>query len=224
MSEHEPLQPLSASQREALEEAVSSYQAAVTADAARYLLARGIGRQEAATFRLGVVADPFPGHERFRGMLALPYLSKDGYPLTVRFRCLQKHEHRDFAHGKYNSMTGDPVRVFNVGAVHRAGDTIHITEGELDAVILEKVGFNAIAIPGAHLWRGHHRRMLAGFNRAYVWGDPDDAGAELVNKITRSLRQAKGVRLKAGDVTETYLLGGAEALHSLIEGQEALAA
>ncbi len=223
MSEREPLQPLSPSQREALEEATTSYQAAVTADAAKYLLARGIDRETAVTFRLGVVADPFPGHERFRGMLAIPYLGHRGQPLCIRFRCIAQHNHRDFGHGKYMSMTDEPARVFNVSAIHRATSEIHITEGEFDAMVLNQIGLPAIAIPGAHLWQNHMRRMLAGFNRAYVWGDPDDAGADLVNRITRALRSAKGVRLRDGDVTETYLAGGADALLALI-GQEAAAA
>ncbi|MEU8133213.1 toprim domain-containing protein [Streptodolium elevatio] len=202
-----------------MEEAVTTYQAHVTADVARYLLDRGIGRAEAATFRLGVVADPAPGHERFRGMLAIPYLDRDSRPLTVRFRCLQEHAHRDHFHGKYNSIKEDPPRMFNVGAIHRAGDEIHVTEGELDAVILTKLGLPAVAIPGAKMWFGRHRRMLAGFSRTWVWADPDDAGAELVNKITRSLRSAKAVRLKA-DVTDTYMAGGADALFSAFVPKE----
>ena len=48
----------------------------------------------------------------------------------------------------------------------------------------------------------------------------DEAGAEMVNTITRSLRQARGVRLRDGDVTDTYLQGGAEALHALIRKEE----
>jgi hypothetical protein len=115
------------------------------------------------------------------------------------------------------SMTDEPTRVFNVGAIHRADDEIHISEGELDALILSKVfdGLGA-GFPGARSWSGHHRRMLAGFSRVWVWGDPDDAGAEFVQKVTRSLRNAKGVRLRDGDVSDTYLAGGADALRSLI--------
>lgn len=218
MSEHEPLQPLSDSQREALEEATTSYVGAVTPVAAKYLHARGIDRETAATFRLGVVGDPFPGHERFRGWLAIPYLDRQGKPLSMRFRCMENHTHRDFGHGKYMSMSEEPTRVFNVRGIHLAGDEIHVSEGEFDAMILSKVfDGTAAGFPGAKSWRGHHRRMLAGFSRVWVWGDPDDAGAEFVQKVTRSLRNAKGVRLRTGDVTDTYLAGGADALYSLIE-------
>lgn len=210
------MQPLSASQMEALEEAVSSYQAAVTATAARYLESRGIGQAEASTFRLGVVGSPQPGHSRYAGMLCIPYLDKDGNPLTVRFRCLEQHEHRDHYHGKYNSLPDDPSRMFNVRAIFRAQDSIHVTEGELDAVILNKIGFHAVAIPGANNFKWRHRKMLAGFSRVWVWGDPDEAGAEFTNKITKSMRQARGVPLRDGDVTDTYMKHGAKHLFDLI--------
>lgn len=224
MQEHEPLQPLSISQREALEEAVSSYEAALTADVAGLLLARGIDRATGRTFRLGVVGtDPFPGHDRFQGWLAIPYLDADRKPLSLRFRCPQAHDHREFGHGKYMSMTDEPSRVFNVRAIHEADDEIHVAEGEFDAMVLNRVGLPAIAIPGANAWKGHHRRMLAGFNRVHVWGDPDDAGAEFVQRVTRALRQARGVRLRNGDVSDTFMASGTpdpDALLSLITPKE----
>lgn len=221
MSEHEPLQPLSASQREALEEATASYQAALTADAARWLVARGIDRETAVTSRLGVVADPFPGHGRFQGWLTIPYLDANGAPLSIRFRCLAEHDHRELGHGKYMSGFEEPTRVYGVESIHQADDEIHVAEGEFDRLILKKVFGHAIAIPGARAWRNHHRRMLAGFSRVYVWGDPDEAGAEFTQKVTRALRQAKAVRLRGGDVTDTYRAGGADALRALIASKEA---
>lgn len=200
-----------------MEEAVARYEKAVSVDAARYLLGRGIEEATSRTFRLGVAADPAPGHEKFRGMLALPYLHHSGYPLTVRFRCIQDHNHREHGHGKYMGISGDTARMFNVGAVLRAGSEIHVTEGEFDAIILNQLGLPAVAIPGATGWRSHYRVLLAGFSRIWIWGDPDEAGAELVNAITRSLRQAKAVRLKEGDVTENYLAFGANHLHELVD-------
>ncbi|MFC4089382.1 toprim domain-containing protein [Micromonospora sp. GCM10011541] len=199
-----------------MEEATRAYEDQVTQEAASYLVARGVGKAEAATFRLGVVADPYPGHSKYRGMLAIPYLDRDGKPLSIRFRCLQEHEHRDFFHGKYNTVKDEPARCFNIGAIFRAGDELHVTEGEFDAVVLNKIGLPAVALPGANNFKPRHRRMLAGFSRIWVWGDPDDAGAEFTNKICRSLRQAKGLRLRDGDVTDTYLKGGEQALLSIL--------
>jgi DNA primase len=201
-----------------LEEATSAYQAALTPAAARYLLDRGIGREEAATHRLGVVGDhPFPGHERFRGMLAIPYLDRNGKPLTIRFRCLEDHDHRAAFHGKYNTVKDDPPRMYGVEDVHRAGDTIDVTEGELDRIVLKKLGLYVVGIPGASLWLPRHRRMLAGFSRVRVWGDPDDAGSEFTARIGRGLRSARGMRLRDWDVTDTYMHMGAQPLLNLIK-------
>lgn len=215
MTEHEPLQPLSNSQREMLEEAVESYELAAT-DASLYLEGRGLADETVGMFRLGVVRDPFPGHEKFRGMVAIPYLDRDGKPLSIRFRCIEDHDHRESYHGKYMSIAEEPSRVFNIGGIHQAGSEIHVTEGEFDAMILNQIGLPAVAIPGAHGFQGHHRRMLAGFNRTWVWGDPDEAGSEFTNKIVRMLRSAKGVRLKGGDVSDVYLFDGPERLYELI--------
>ncbi|MFI5840518.1 toprim domain-containing protein [Catenuloplanes sp. NPDC051500] len=185
-------------------------------DAARWLAARGISRDTALTARLGVVDDPMPGHARYAGMLAIPYLDRAGEPLQLRFRCIQDHDHRAHHHGKYNSVAGDPVRLYGIDSLHEAGDEIHVTEGEFDRLVLRQLGLHAVCVPGANLFQPRHRRMLAGFSRIWTWGDPDDAGAELNAKIARGLRQAKAVNLRDGDVTDTFLKGGAPALLSLI--------
>lgn len=202
---------------------MAGYQASMTTGVAQYLYDRGIEESAALTSRLGVVEEPAPGHERFRGWLAIPYLDRHSLPLTVRFRCLQEHDHRE-AHygGKYMSITDDPTRVYNIGAIHRAGDTISVCEGELDSIVLNQLGVDAVAIPGARAFKGRHRRMLAGFSKVYVWGDPDEAGAEFVNKVSRMLRSAKGVRLRGGDVTDVYLASGRnpQAIYDLI-GEDA---
>lgn len=145
--DREPLRPLSPSQRKFLEEAVSRYQESATPEVAAYLADRGITPELADEYRLGVVVDPMPGHGRFKGFLAIPYLDHKGSPLSIRFRCLEDHEHRDYYHGKYMSMEGEQPRMFNVGAIHRAGDTIHVAEGEClrgDAEVLTRAGWKRL--------------------------------------------------------------------------------
>ncbi len=221
MTEQEPLQPVTDSQMMALEEAVSQYEAGMTVEAAQYLLGRGLTQETVVSNRLGVVTDPLPGHEPFRGMIAIPFML-DGKPLRIRFRCMQNHDHSAFSHGKYMQPTGESIMAYNVGAIDRAGDTIHVTEGEFDAMILNQVGLPAIGFPGASTFKPHHGRMLAGMNRVWVWGDPDQAGAEFVQKILNRLpRSARGVKLRGGDVTDTFLAGGAKALHNLVKDEQA---
>ena len=216
MEEPEGLQPLSDSQLEILETATASYQASINAGAARYLLDRGIDRELAATARLGVVADPEPGHGHVRGFLSIPYLDPQGRPVSMRFRCMENHEHRDFHHGKYMSLAGEPSRLYGVESIVEADDEIHVTEGELDRLILRSLGLPTVGVPGIDAWMPHHRRMLAGFSRVWVWGDPDDAGAKFVSHLTRVIRSARGVKLRVGDVTDTYLQGGERAILELI--------
>ena len=214
------MQPLTASRLESLEAAVSRYEAAVTVRAAEYLTARGIEQGTALTRRLGVVDDPAPEHRRYLGMLAIPYLDRSGQPLTVRFRCMEEHDHRAFYHGKYNSVAGEPSRMYGIGSIFEARKVIHLTEGEFDAMILSQAGLPAVGAPGAKSWKRRHSIMLSGFSRVYIWADPDDAGAEFAQTVMSKVRQATTLRLTDGDVTDTYLQGGKEALYDILNRED----
>lgn len=212
--------PLTASRLESLEAAVKRYEGAVTAQAVEYLVGRGIERDTALTRRLGVVADPDPEHRRYAGMLAIPYLDRQGRPLTIRFRCMEEHNHRDFYHGKYNSVAGEPSRMYGIKSIFDAGKVIHLTEGEFDAMILAQAGLPAVGAPGAKSWKWRHTIMLSGFSRVYIWADPDDAGAEFAQTVMNRVRQATTLRLTDGDVTDTYLQGGKEALYDILNRED----
>lgn len=216
MTEHVPLQPLTDGQMETLEAAVKSYEGAMTVEVARYLMDRGLTQETVRTARLGVVADPIPAHQRFQGWLAIPYLVK-GQPVRVRFRCLENHDHQVVHYsGKYSQPAGEQTMSYGIDSIFAAGGTIDLTEGELDRLILVQNGYHALGFPGANAFKSHHGRMLAGFNRVRVWGDPDQAGAEFITKVLNRLPvSGRGVQLKVGDVTDTFLQGGAEALHEL---------
>jgi len=197
---------------ETLGTAVARYEAAISSEAAAFLLARGLTEETARSARLGVVADPIPAHERYRGWIAIPYLV-DGQPVRVRFR---RPDWIDTESSKYGQAAGETTLAYGVDSIKAAGGEIHVTEGEFDRLILEQVGFHAIGFPGATSFKSHHGRMLAGFNRVFVWGDPDRAGADFTTKVTNRLpRSGRGVQLRHGDITDTYLQGGAEALVEL---------
>ncbi len=200
------MRPTTASQREVLTAAAWRYREALTPDVLEYLEARGLNRQAVDTSLLGVVSNPEPGHPQWGTWLSIPYQRHDGQVVGMRFRCLTsgcEHEH----HGKYMSVKGAPVRTYGISCIHDAEDVIHVCEGELDSLVLRQAGMMAIAIPGVDAWMPRHKHMLAGFSKVYVWADPDEAGLDLVNRVTRSLRQATPIRLTHGDVTETYLAG-----------------
>jgi DNA primase len=213
------MQPITDSQLADLNEAAQRYAASMTEEAARYLVhQRGLTPETGRTHLVGVVADPLAQHQRYEGWLAIPYIVKNDV-VQIRFRCIKDHDHREFSHGKYGQPSGEPLRVYNVNAIHNSGDTIHVTEGEFDAMILNQLGLPAVAFPGASSFKGYHGRMLAGFNRIWVWGDGDQAGAEFAQTVVNRLpRSAKTVRVPIGmDVTDIYRAGGAQQIYNLVQ-------
>ena len=226
MAEHESIQPIMPSMVAMLTEAANQYHDGLSRDMLDYLASRGIAPVTAATSLLGCTIDPQPGHERVEGWLSIPYIgiNPDGDEELwgIRFRCVPEILHpgqscKDLHHGKYFGLPHAPARLYNVRAIKTAGNEIHVTEGELDAVILNQAGFPAVGLPGATQWQYHYTRALAGFSKIFVWGDPDEAGAKLVSDIMASCRNAAPVRLTVGDVTETFLQGGYAALDELVE-------
>ena len=95
------MQKLSESQRKYLWEATSRYRESLAGSPAEeYLASRGIPLE--TKFGLGYVAEPPPGHEMYRGCLAIPYMRWSqwrGWSVaTIRFRRL------DDGHPKYMTM------------------------------------------------------------------------------------------------------------------------
>lgn len=216
MTQGSLLRPLSATEKKELERVVTDWQGHLSEEVAGYLAERAIPATSALGHRLGVVGgDVPPEYRRYMGMLAIPYLDRYGSPLTLRFRKLRGDG------PKYLSMPDDPSRMYNIKALFDAGDDISVCEGELDAVVLNSIGLPAVAIPGANNMKSHHRRMLAGFSRIHVWGDPDEAGVEFNRTVCKALRQARVVKLRDGDVTDTIVAEGADALKALIAKEAA---
>lgn len=206
------LRPTSASEKAALRRVTSEWSVHLT-EAVEYLAARGIEETDALTSALGVVrGDIPPAYRRYEGMLSIPYLDRHGDPLTVRFRRLG-----DGSGPKYMGLPDDPTRMYGIANIFKAEDTIGVTEGEFDSLLLTKLGLPAVAIPGATNWKRHHRRMLAGFSKVYVFGDPDEAGMEFNRAVTKAMPRARVVPLRNGDVTDEYKTGGSDAIWALIE-------
>lgn len=209
MSEHSNLRPTTRSERKEMERAISRYEEALAQDeqAMAFLRGRGLNEETIRTFRLGVVSDPIPLHRSHNGRLSIPYLDAKGEPLAVRFRCLKAHDHKEYKHGKYMSLPDAPVRTYNIKAIGNAVDELHVTEGEFDAQILEQCGFHAVAVPGADLFQYRNSILLRGFSRVWVWHDPDEAGAKLMQRIRKFVPQSFSIPLEQ-DVTDTYIAGG----------------
>lgn len=210
------MQTLSAEQRRFFEQAAMTYQSDLAGDtsAQAYLETRGLGPSAAATFRLGVVRRPLPGHEAYRGRLAIPYLTPAGV-VNVRFRCAEAHECE--GHAKYLSAEGAGTNLYNVLDLKKDEPFICIAEGEIDTMSLSLAGLPAVGVPGVDTWQKHFSRCLEDFEVIYAFGDGDKAGSKFSNFLARETR-ARPIRMPAGkDCNDIYREQGAEGLRALIE-------
>lgn len=194
-------------QRAALEAATTEYQTHV-AEAADYLKARGITGAIALTARLGVVRNPHLGHDRYEGLLAIPYITPTGV-VDIRFRCPHQHDCKQAGHPKYQSQPGHPPRLYNTPDLIAAHDTIAITEGELDALILSHHGgIPTVGIAGAQAWQPHYPRIFDDYTRVLIAVDNDKAGNKLAHQIQTAIPHATRLPLPDDtDITDLHTTG-----------------
>lgn len=198
-----------------MEKATTRYQAQVGA-AIGYLGERGITAATAERWRLGVCSEPEPGHEASLGRLAIPYINRLGV-IGIKFRCLAAHSCKAESCPKYLAPLGQEPYLYNVLAVETSAGTIHITEGELDAVALaETLGEPAVGVPGASAWRQHHPWHFRGFERVLVWADGDKAGQDLARMLRKELSTAEIVTMPDGhDVSSLLMQSGPDVIRKL---------
>lgn len=197
-------------QRELLGKAAEKYAGSIHL-AEDYLRQRGIPLEAARMARLGVVEEPEVGHEAFAGRLSIPYLTKSGV-VDLRFRSLNPA-----VEPKYMGLTGAETKMYNVLDVERAGDWIGVCEGELDTLTLSAcIGIPCVGVPGANSWKKHYTRLLADFERVFVFADGDQPGREFASSLAREL-PVTIVNLPDGeDVNSIYVSEGADYLRSKV--------
>jgi DNA primase len=202
--------------RQSLELAASQYQVALFPPglpAQDYLLGRGISPSVADAYRLGLVDGTIPEHAGFTGWISIPYLTRLGGVVAMKFRRL------DGGGPKYMSAGGEP-RLYNTLALDRADSLgyVAICEGEFDAIILDGIcGIPAVGVPGVDTWgsRPEWREIFTGFSRVLVFADRDEPGQKLATRILRELDTAHLVQLPAKDVNEAYLQFGADKIREM---------
>lgn len=212
------------------EAAASQYQRDLATDQAvqEYLKSRGIGREVAGTFRLGVLRNPLLGHEQFAGRLAIPYITPHGI-VNFSFRCLEQHSCKDTVlfinqQGKevrcpkYRAIPGMERTLYNVLDFKKDTDTVYICEGEIDALTLSVCGFAAIAVPGVKNWKDHFTRCFLDYPKVFVVADGDEAGYRLGAFLTTEIK-ARAIRPPKGeDVNSIYTKGGTHAVQQWLSG------
>ena len=129
----------------------------------------------------------------------------------MRFRCLEDHP-KCQDHGKYEAVKGEGTHLYNVGALHVAGDTIVVTEGELDALISTRAGMPAVGVPGATNWKPFYYRLFDDYERVILVGDGDSAGREFVATLAQNLSNSIRRPMPEGyDVNSFVLEQGVDA-------------
>ena len=200
----------SALQKELLGRAVDRYAANIY-QAEDYLKSRGIPMETARLARLGVVVEAEVGHEAYQGRLSIPYVTKTGV-VDLRFRSLNPA-----VEPKYMGLTGADTKMYNVLDIERAGDFIGVCEGELDTLTMSScVGIPCIGVPGANSWKKHYTRLLADFERVYVFADGDQPGKEFATSLARELPVTIVQFPDGEDVNSFYISNGAEAIRQKI--------
>ncbi len=202
---------LSNSQKEFLQRSVRVYAQDVGL-AEEYLKGRGLTLEDVAPFWIGVVNNPLPGHEQFKGRLSIPYITPTGV-VDLRFRSLSDEE------PKYLGLPGATTTMFNVNALFYAKKYICVCEGELDTVIMStKTTHHTIGVPGASSWKPHYTRILDDFETVIVMADGDSAGQGFAQKIIRELSNVRIVQMPEGeDVNSMYQKNGVEFINERIK-------
>ena len=200
-----------ASQKDLLDKATTKYAGSIS-QAEDYLRSRGIPLEVARLVSLGVVAEPEVGHEAFVGRLSIPYITKTGV-VDLRFRSLNPA-----VEPKYMGMTGAETKMYNVLDVERAGDFIGVCEGEIDTLTISRcVGIPCVGVPGANSWKKHYTRLLADFERVFVFADGDQPGTEFARSLAREL-PVTIIQLPDGqDVNSMFVQEGAGYFHQKMD-------
>lgn len=118
----------------------------------------------------------------FQDKLIIPYMVH-GTAVTLRGRALPGSA--DESGKKYQTLPGDKARLFNVDAI--ANDTVILTEGEFDAMVLSELGYHAVGVPGANTWQQEWTAMFKDTRRVFVCFDNDQAGQKGAERVQKEL-------------------------------------
>jgi hypothetical protein len=218
---------LSDERRSFLWTAATKYRHAMPGSPAADLLAARDLVGGAEKFGLGYVREPMPGHEQYRGRLAIPYLrwapQRGHSVVAMRFRCAELGCSCS-GHAKYLSEPGSPATLFNAPALLEEHDAIAITEGELDAISAEVSGVPAVGVPGVDAWETYWRVLFLGYESVPILTDNDrpqyrkdcpkcrnecrghNPGMEFATKVAKDLPNARILPWEQGEDTNSTMV------------------
>lgn len=119
---------------------------------------------------------------------------------SIKFRCIEDHDHKANGHPKYKFAAGDKSRLFNTVAFDQTDDTIGICEGEIDAISASIAGVPSVGIAGADNWQEHFAVPFVGYETVYIFADNDDAGQgmKFADKVAKQLGNARIIPCERG--------------------------
>ena len=186
-----------------------------------YLKLRGLTKETATHFRLGLVKDPLAesAHDFMTGRLAIPYITQTGI-VQIRFRAIPY----DGVPGhpepspKMMSESGAKTTLYNVMALRPENQRIFICEGEADTWTAHQAGLPAVGVPGARAWKSVFAKAFK-FRRVTILADNDDhgEGMEFGQKIQADIPGARIVLMEQGhDVNSFVQEHGEQALRDKV--------
>lgn len=154
--------------------------------AIRYLTEHGIGSYEIAQrYGLGYVARPLAGDEWFKDCLAIPYYSRKGEVLDIKYRNLADHG------AKCKKYPGSKNRLYNAPAYFLANATIGIAEGEADAIAAsENLNIPTVGVPGVDSWGKMGRvwgPIFKDFLYVMIFADGDGPGKDFAAEVAEDI-------------------------------------
>jgi len=116
------------------------------------------------------------------GGIEIPYRNANGEQHAVRYRVALEGAKR------FRWRQGDAPCLYGLWRLGEwtDSDTLHVCEGETDALTLWHAGLPALGIPGATAWRESWWREVEAFPRTVIIPDADAAGRQLVEKLQAS--------------------------------------
>ena len=201
--------------RKSLAEAMGRYVSQMPGSRAEaYLAERGLSNETQEFFQIGVVANPLPEHQNYKGRLAIPYITPSGI-VAMRFRIVPPDE----SDRKYLGIAGvSAKKLFNTRDLMNT-ERVFICEGEIDAMTAHQVGLKAVGVAGVSNWNNDWWRIFRN-RRVTVLADNDDKGQgkNFAEEICQSLSDCDTIVMPTGhDVNSLVMKHGPDALLQLIQ-------
>lgn len=181
-----------------------------------YLATRGVSDEIADLFGLGYVTEG-----QNEGRMSIPYITNGGV-VQIKYRCLDQSHEIDGKHqcsAKYIGEAGCGSHLFNARALIGAGDTVVLTEGEMDAISVQSAtDLPTVGYPGVDGWKNYYRLCFEGVREIVVVADGDKVGRESARRVAEKLgMSARVVDLGDGYDSNSYLqeFGAEKFLHRL---------